>query len=143
MEGYWLTTTQLLLLLPFSPDHFLTGIYIAPSHPQLSSLTLSHSPESQLVAHIQTVAKAKAEKAQLYRSKLCVCLFEYCYSSPYSVVESCSSDTIRNAVKILQDLQVLVPVWNGDSNTPHSHSLDVANSNHLDEIIKQLTLLRD
>ena len=53
-------------------------------------------------------------------------------------VESCSSDTIRNAVKILQDLEVLVPVRNGDSNI----SLTVANSDHLVEIIRELSLLR-
>ncbi|CAI8002496.1 hypothetical protein GBAR_LOCUS3411 [Geodia barretti] len=89
---------------PSPPDHFLT--------------------ESGLVGHVQTIAKAKAEKAQLYR------------------VESCSSDTIRNAIKILQDRQVLVPAQNGDGSTPHTQSLEVANSNLLVDIIKQLTLLR-
>ena len=57
-------------------------------------------------------------------------------------VESCSSDTIRNAIKILQDRQVLVPAQNGDGSTPQTQSLEVANSNLLVDIIKQLTLLR-
>jgi glycerol-3-phosphate O-acyltransferase 1/2 len=97
VESYWLATTQLLLLLPLSPGQVLT--------------------EPGLVAHLQTVARAKAEKGQLLRA------------------ESCSTDTLRNAVKILQDREVLVPAHT-------SPALKVSNSNHLVNIIKQLTLLR-
>ena len=64
-------------------------------------------------------------------------------SSPlglYDIVESCSADTLRNAVKVLQDLEVLVPVRSGDR--AQDQALRVANSNKLVDIIKHLTLLR-
>ena len=50
-------------------------------------------------------------------------------------VESCSMDTLRNSIKILQDLNVLVAV--GSSGT-----LKVGNTSRLVDIIKTLTRLR-
>lgn len=55
-------------------------------------------------------------------------------------MESCSLDTLRNAVKMMQDMEVLVPVDNKESG-PVNHALRMANSNRLVDIIKKLTFL--
>jgi hypothetical protein len=60
--------------------------------------------------------------------------------SPPSTVESCSTDTLRNAVKVLQDLDVLVPGQSGDRT--QDQALRVANTNRLVGVVKNLTLLR-
>lgn len=49
-------------------------------------------------------------------------------------------DTLRNAVKMMQDMEVLVPVAKEES-VAVNQALRMANSNQLVDIIKKLTLL--
>lgn len=60
-------------------------------------------------------------------------------SPSLAIVESCSSDTLKNAVKMMQDMEVLMPV--DKDSVPHNQALRMANSNRLVDIIKKLTLL--
>ena len=103
------------------------------------------------MAQVQSVAKAKAVKGQLSRglhthAHTHTRTHAHTHTHTHTVidfllhiVESCSSDTLKNAIKTLQDMEVLVPVRNGDTG---NQTLRVGNSNRLVDIIKQLTLLR-
>ena len=159
VESYWLVATQLLLTMtpPHTSAPHLSGQCMHLRTPPVSVSACKSSAEPELVTQLQKTAEGKAKKGLLSRG---ITLYYITTARPLSPalhplpplprpsspplslpVESSSSETLRNSVKMLRDLDVLVPVQNGDT-IAQNQALRVANSNRLVDIIKKLTLLR-